>query len=194
MTVGPIGDAAKGPIRGFSLLTADDLHLFHEGSHTRLWERLGAHPASPGGLPGTNFAVFAPEAESVSIVVLDPDRQGEAARIARWDFDRSAMRQLLTDSSGRDIKLEVPWPAAAPAASRLKLFVRYETSDGRRLQADREIFVTPPARAIGRWSPRSTDRQAATQLSPARTTEAAAGSVRSASADVPATPLWSPNR
>src|SRR5436853_6112373 len=104
------------------------------------------------------------------------------------------MRQLIAASSGREIKLEVPWPASAPAASRLKLFVRYETSDGRRLQADREIFVTPPGQALSRWTPRSTDRQAATQLSPARTTEAAAGSVRSASADVPATPLRSPNR
>ena len=81
MTVGSIGDPAKGSIRGFSLLTADDLHLFHEGSHTRLWERLGAHPASPGGLLGTNFAVFAPEAESVSVI----------GDFNRWDSDGHAL-------------------------------------------------------------------------------------------------------
>ncbi len=54
--------------RGFSLLTADDLHLFNEGSHTRLWERLGAHPTTAAAVAGTNFAVFAPEAEGVSVI------------------------------------------------------------------------------------------------------------------------------
>jgi hypothetical protein len=136
---------------------------------------------------------FVLEAGPVSIVVLDPDRQGEAARIARWDFDQTAMRQLLAASSGRDIKLEVPWPVSAPTASKLKLFVRYETSDGRRLQADREIFVTLPGQALSRWTPRSADRQAASQ-SALIPTEAATSSVRSASADIPATPIWSPNR
>ena len=29
-----------------ALLTADDLHLFHEGSHGRLYRKLGAHAAS----------------------------------------------------------------------------------------------------------------------------------------------------
>jgi len=82
VTAGSIGEAASGPTtRGFSLLTADDLHLFHEGSHTRLWERLGAHPASPGGLPGTNFAVFAPEAASVSVI----------GDFNRWDSDGHAL-------------------------------------------------------------------------------------------------------
>jgi len=136
---------------------------------------------------------FVSEAGPVSIVVLDPERIGDAARIARWDFDQTAMRQLLAASSGREIKLEVPWPASAPTASKLKLFVRYETSDGRRLQADREIFVVPPGQTLNRWTPRSTDRQTAAHIS-ATTGENAGGSVRSASADIPTTPIWSPDR
>ena len=106
---------------------------------------------------------FVSEAGTLSVVVLDPDRQGDAARIARWDFDQSATRQMLAATSpGRGMKLEVPWPAAAPTASRLKLFVRYETTDGRRLQADRDVFVTPPGQAISRWTPRSTEDGATT--------------------------------
>ena len=42
--------------------SADDLYLFGEGTHTRLWEKLGAHP----GPDGTSFAVWAPNAEFVS--------------------------------------------------------------------------------------------------------------------------------
>ncbi len=45
-----------------------DLHLFNEGSHLRLWEKLGAHPGTRGGRPGTHFAVWAPAAERVSVV------------------------------------------------------------------------------------------------------------------------------
>jgi hypothetical protein len=102
---------------------------------------------------------YVAEAGAVSVVLLDPERQGEAARIARWDFDQSAARQLLAASSpGRGMKLEVPWPGAAPAATRLKLFVRYEAPDGRRLQAEREVFVTPPGQFLGRWTPRPADR------------------------------------
>ena len=136
---------------------------------------------------------FVSDAGPVSIVVLDPDQLGEAARIARWDFDQTAMRQLLAASSGRDIKLEVPWPGSAPTATKLKLFVRYETSDGRKLQADREIFVIPSGQTLSRWTPRSTDRPAASQAA-AATTENGYGPVRGASAEIPATPIWSPDR
>ena len=45
-----------------------DLHLFNEGSHVRLWEKLGAHPTVVDDRPGTRFAVWAPNAESVSVM------------------------------------------------------------------------------------------------------------------------------
>ena len=46
------------------MLTADDLHLFNEGTHARLYERLGAQV-----LPsGTAFAVWAPDAEAVTVI------------------------------------------------------------------------------------------------------------------------------
>ena len=49
-------------------LTDLDLHLFHEGSHNRLYQKFGAHTGSIDGRPGTHFAVWAPNAERVSIV------------------------------------------------------------------------------------------------------------------------------
>jgi 1,4-alpha-glucan branching enzyme len=51
----------------FSLLSDDDLYLFNEGSHIRLYERLGAHPLSIDGQAGTYFAVWAPNARRVSV-------------------------------------------------------------------------------------------------------------------------------
>jgi 1,4-alpha-glucan branching enzyme len=51
-----------------SLLSDQDLHLFNEGTHARLFERLGAHPTEAGREAGTYFAVWAPGAGSVSVV------------------------------------------------------------------------------------------------------------------------------
>src|SRR5262249_1058093 len=54
-------------------------------------------------------------AGAVSVVLLDPSRQGDTARIARWDFDAAAVQQALQRTqAARGIKLELPWPAAAP--------------------------------------------------------------------------------
>jgi 1,4-alpha-glucan branching enzyme len=49
-------------------LTDQDLHLFNEGTHLRLYEKLGAHPCSKDGVEGTYFAVWAPNARGVSVV------------------------------------------------------------------------------------------------------------------------------
>jgi 1,4-alpha-glucan branching enzyme len=46
----------------------DDLFLFNEGSHYRLYEKLGAHPCTRDGKQGTQFAVWAPSAESVYVM------------------------------------------------------------------------------------------------------------------------------
>jgi len=51
-----------------SPLTDDDLYLFNEGSHFRLYEKLGAHPMELQGTKGTHFAVWAPDAEQVCVM------------------------------------------------------------------------------------------------------------------------------
>lgn len=50
------------------MLGDHDLHLFNEGSHLRLYEKLGAHPLRADGEEGTYFAVWAPNAAGVSVV------------------------------------------------------------------------------------------------------------------------------
>ena len=52
----------------FSLLSEDDLYLFNEGTHARLYQKLGAHPAVFQSLTGTYFAVWAPNAERVTVI------------------------------------------------------------------------------------------------------------------------------
>jgi 1,4-alpha-glucan branching enzyme len=61
-----------------------DLHLFNEGTHRRLWEMLGAHPRTIDGVSGIAFAVWAPNAQRVSVV----------GDFCGWDGRLLPMRQL----------------------------------------------------------------------------------------------------
>ena len=49
-------------------LTDLDLHLFNEGTHVRLYDKLGAHLEAHGGKEGARFAVWAPNAKKVSVI------------------------------------------------------------------------------------------------------------------------------
>ncbi len=51
-----------------ALLSGDDLFLFNEGSHFRLYEKLGAHPRTVDGEQGVYFAVWAPNAQRVTVM------------------------------------------------------------------------------------------------------------------------------
>ncbi|MFN0146589.1 MAG: 1,4-alpha-glucan branching protein GlgB [Dehalococcoidia bacterium] len=48
--------------------TADDQFLFNSGEHFRLYDKLGAHPDTIDGRAGTRFAVWAPNADAVSLI------------------------------------------------------------------------------------------------------------------------------
>jgi len=51
-----------------SLLTENDIYLFNQGTHYRLYEKLGAHPLNVERRAGVYFAVWAPDAERVSVI------------------------------------------------------------------------------------------------------------------------------
>ncbi|MEM8944200.1 MAG: 1,4-alpha-glucan branching protein GlgB [Planctomycetota bacterium] len=67
------------------LLTDYDLHLLAEGRHWDSYERLGAHVREIDGVVGINFAVWAPNAEAVSIV----------GDFNQWDRRTHAMRKHI---------------------------------------------------------------------------------------------------
>ena len=110
----------------------------------------------------------------ISVALLDPAMTGEQARLARWDFAAVETERMVRAGSQPGIHLRLPW-TSTPAHDRLKVFVRYTTRDGRKLQAERLIAVAlngpPPA---GREAPPDND--------PAQT------------ASRPQRPQWSPVR
>ena len=56
------------PAGRIAQLTGEDVRLFSEGRHIRLYERLGAFPAQGEGSGGVYFATWAPDAEAVSVI------------------------------------------------------------------------------------------------------------------------------
>jgi len=67
-----------GPVLG----PMDDYYI-GEGSHLRLFDKLGAHLIEHGGVPGVHFAVWAPNARRVSVV----------GDFNAWDGRRHPMRR-----------------------------------------------------------------------------------------------------
>ncbi len=61
-----------------------DLHLFGEGRHELIYEKLGAHETTHAGVNGVSFAVWAPAAAQVSVV----------GNFNAWDGTRNPMRRL----------------------------------------------------------------------------------------------------
>jgi 1,4-alpha-glucan branching enzyme len=73
-------------VHGPSLLTDHDIYLFKEGSHFSLYDKLGAHPFVHQGVKGTLFAVWAPEADRVSVIgEFNSWHKGSHPLSARWD-------------------------------------------------------------------------------------------------------------
>ena len=80
-SAGHVADV-EDPYRFPPTLSGFDLHLLGEGTHYRVYDKLGAHAASLDGVAGVIFAVWAPNAKRVSVV---GDWNG-------WDGRRHPMR------------------------------------------------------------------------------------------------------
>lgn len=55
-------------VEPFSLFSAKDIELFQAGTHAHLYEKFGAHSIEYEGIPGTYFAVWAPNAAYISVI------------------------------------------------------------------------------------------------------------------------------
>ena len=65
-------------------ISEDDQYLFAQGTHYDIYKKLGAHISCEDGVKGTFFAVWAPNAEAVSVVGNFND----------WDGEKHPMKRL----------------------------------------------------------------------------------------------------
>ncbi len=76
---------AVDPYRFGQVLSDFDLHLLSEGTHYRAWEKLGPHRLTIDGVDGVHFAVWAPNAQRVSVI----------GDFNHWDGRAHPMRRLV---------------------------------------------------------------------------------------------------
>ena len=99
-----------------SLFSGYDLHLLGEGNHYRAYDKLGAHARTLDGVPGVNFAVWAPNAASVSVV----------GDFNHWDDRRHRLRHHGANGI---------WELFLPGIGEGELYkYRIKTRDGRTLE------------------------------------------------------------
>ncbi|UPQ76669.1 1,4-alpha-glucan branching protein GlgB [Chryseobacterium nepalense] len=55
-------------VKTYTLFTDQDIYLFREGKHYKLYDKFGAHSAEKEGIPGVYFSVWAPNAKKVSVI------------------------------------------------------------------------------------------------------------------------------
>jgi 1,4-alpha-glucan branching enzyme len=120
------------------LLTENDLYLFNEGSHYRIYDKMGAHPATHNGQAGAIFSVWAPNARSVSVV----------GSFNEWDHKTHPL--IPRGSSGI-------WEGFIPGASHGALYKFHIESRQRGYHIDKAdpiglLHETPPRTASVVWN------------------------------------------
>ncbi|MFP7655058.1 1,4-alpha-glucan branching protein GlgB [Chryseobacterium proteolyticum] len=55
-------------VKTYTLFTDDDVYLFKEGKHYKLYDKFGAHSVEKDGVSGVYFSVWAPNAKKVSVI------------------------------------------------------------------------------------------------------------------------------
>jgi len=137
----------EDPYRFGPLLQDIDSWLLAEGTHLRPYERLGAHPDTLDGIGGMRFAVWAPNAQRVSVV----------GQFNFWDGRRHPMRQRRENGI---------WELFLPAVTVGQLY-KYEIIDSlgqTRLKADPYAFeaqMRPETASVTRGIPPIVETDAA---------------------------------
>ncbi|MEO6391155.1 MAG: 1,4-alpha-glucan branching protein GlgB [Pyrinomonadaceae bacterium] len=108
-----------------------DEHLFSEGTHEKLYDVLGSHVRGYGSVTGVSFAVWAPNADSVSVV----------GNFNNWDGRVHQMRRLGTSGIW---EIYIP---DLPAGVLYKYEIRHQGKALPDLKADPFAFFSevPPA-------------------------------------------------
>ena len=74
------------PVWNYSLLSAEDLALYHQGTHCLLYQKMGSRSVQVNGVWGCYFCVWAPSATAVSVIGNFNDWNNDAHLLfPRWE-------------------------------------------------------------------------------------------------------------
>lgn len=118
--------------------TEFDIHLFKSGNHYRLYDKLGSHIMEVDGVTGTYFAVWAPNAKSISVI----------GNFNGWNKDSHSMNPRY-DASGI-------WETFIPDIGQGETYkYRIVSNVGNRILEKSDLYAkhweTPPLTATKVW-------------------------------------------
>ena len=121
-------------VEPFSKFTDFDIALFRSGKHYKLYEKFGSHVIELNGIVGTYFAVWAPNAQYISVIGnFNGWNRGSHKLFVRWDEsgiwegfipnvgDSETYKYYIKSSTGEDLEKSDPfalrWEVAPRTAS-----------------------------------------------------------------------------
>ena len=169
----------QDPYRFPTHLTDYDFYLIGEGNHTRLYEKFGAQLRTVDGVSGTNFCVWAPNAQSVAVVGDFNHWDGRVNPMQKhipsgiWEIfipgleSGEKYKYRVKQATGEVIDKTDPWGFAAELPPRTASIVsnldQYRWNDDKWLEHRRQTdWLKQPISVyevhLGSWR-RRTDRQ-----------------------------------
>jgi 1,4-alpha-glucan branching enzyme len=129
----PVTSGLKA-VEPYSRFTDFDISLFQSGKHYKLYEKLGSHVVEYNGVVGTYFAVWAPNAQHVSVIAnFNGWNRGSHPLYVRWDGsgiwegfisnvgNGETYKYYIKSSTGEDLEKSDPfalrWEVAPLTAS-----------------------------------------------------------------------------
>ncbi|MBW4890568.1 1,4-alpha-glucan branching protein GlgB [Mucilaginibacter sp. HMF5004] len=121
-SVGKAVTTALNPVEAYTLFTDFDIALFKSGKHYKLYEKLGAQVVTYKGVVGVYFAVWAPNAQYVSVIAnFNGWNRGSHQLFVRWDGsgiwegfipnigDGETYKYYIKSSTGEDLEKSDPF-------------------------------------------------------------------------------------
>lgn len=129
--------------------------------------------------PKNEQGQMVPAAADLMVFALDPAREGDQAKIGRWEFTAAEVQQKIQPiGSEQGIHLSLPWTGPDPTADRVIVFALYKFTNGRQVMGEKEIYMSSDGNLKAVWSPRATKNDSQTA---ALTTERPSSAVSQAS-------------
>ncbi|HEY2582845.1 MAG TPA: 1,4-alpha-glucan branching protein GlgB, partial [Mucilaginibacter sp.] len=133
-------------VESYSRFTDFDIALFKSGKHYKLYEKFGSHVIEFDGVIGTYFAVWAPNAQYVSVIAnFNGWNHGSHPLYVRWDGsgiwegfipntgDGETYKYYIKSSTGEDLEKSDPFALrweVAPHTASIVADTYYEWKDG----------------------------------------------------------------
>ncbi len=105
--------------------------------------------------PKNERGQMVPVAAALTIFVLDPNREGDKAKIGRWEYSAADVQSKLEPiGTNQGIHFTLPWNGPDPSADRVMVFALYKFDNGQQIMGEKEIFLRSQANHKTVWAPR----------------------------------------